>query len=151
MSSASRKPFHREDVEGICTILVTTSELQQETADQLYQLGADAIASGSPKVVLNMANVESIKSAAIAVLLQFQKRIREGGGKLKICRLRSDVLRLLELTHSDSLFDIHKTQRGAVAAFLGRPDPTSGDEKKSGFAAGKNFLASLLQPWLNKR
>jgi len=125
MSSDSPKPFHREDVEGVCTIVVGYDQLVPETSDQLYTLAAEAIAGDTKQIVLNLANVPAIKSAAIAILLQLQKRVREAGGALKICRLHSEVFRLLQLTHSAELFDIHEKQRDAVAAFLGRSEPPS--------------------------
>ncbi|MHC5537955.1 STAS domain-containing protein [Singulisphaera rosea] len=129
MPSLPQKSFHREDVDGVCTILVTRHLLEPEIADELYAKATEAVASGLLKVVINLIHVEVMKSATIAILLTLQKRVKEGGGTLKICRLRSEHLRLLEIAHADSLFDIHPTQHEAVAAFLGAPDP--GPKKKA--------------------
>ncbi len=118
MSSSSQKPFHREDVEGVCTIVANGPQLGADTSSQLYEMAENAIASGLKQVVFNLDNIGSIQSVAIGILLQLQKRVREAGGALKVCRIHSDVMRLLTLTHSAELFDIHPRQRDAVEAFL---------------------------------
>lgn len=130
-SPSPQKSFHREDVEGVCTILVTRHHLEPEVSDELYTMATEAVAGGTTQVVLNLIHVETMKSATIAILLTLQKRVRADGGRLKLCRVRPDTLRLLQIAHADSLFEIHHTQREAVAAFLGRlePEPEKADKR----------------------
>jgi|GEM_PF-1700215 len=137
MSSQPQAAFPREDVEGISTISVTDHDLELEAANQLYALVDEAMASGSTQVVLSLANVGTIKSVAIAILLRLQKQVKDAGGALKICCLRPEVLRLLKLTHADSLFEIHDTEREAVGAFLGASDSSSAKPAKTGFAINR--------------
>ena len=84
MSSDSHKYVQSEDVDGIRIILVVGHQLGPETAEQLDAL-VDPLATppGPRRVVLNLANVEAIQRAEIAILVRFQKRVKEAGGDRK--------------------------------------------------------------------
>ena len=141
MSSDSHKYVQSEDVDGIRIILVVGHQLGPETAEQLDVL-VDPLATppGPRLVVLNLANLEAIQRAEIAILVRFQKRVKEAGGRLKLCRVRPQVLRLLALAHSDKLFDIHERQRDAVAAFLGSPSSSPARSKAWGSLISRRRL-----------
>jgi anti-anti-sigma factor len=127
MSGEHSKLLLQGETEGVKTIVILPPEIPPESAQELYDVANSLAGQDGPKqVVLNFDRVNALKSAAIAILIQFQKRVRDAGGELKLCRLHPDIRRLLSLTRADELFDIHERQREAVDAFLGRAQPRAG-------------------------
>ncbi len=72
----------------------------------------------SSKVLVSFLSVTSLTSAAIGCLIAAQRRLRDAGGKLKLCEMTEsilDVFRRLRL--AQNVFEIHESERDALAAF----------------------------------
>lgn len=106
------------DSEGTTIIRVVDPQVLSDDNEALYSL-ADGTAGRmlSSQVVLSLEHVRSLKSVMLATLINFQKKIKEKGGSLKICSIDPDVLRLFELTHMDQLLDLRKDEKEALESF----------------------------------
>jgi anti-sigma B factor antagonist len=61
----------------------------------------------NPKVVaIDMAEVQTIDTAGIAVLVEVLRALRGRGGKLKLTGLRDQVRRMVGLTHLDQVLEV---------------------------------------------
>jgi anti-anti-sigma factor len=58
------------------------------------------------ELVINFENVRFFSSAAINKLIILEKRVRAGGGKLRLNNLRPEVRDLFNYTKLDSVFNI---------------------------------------------
>src|SRR5262245_21781621 len=121
----SRRPMSHDpsqwyqvgETEGVSTVTVHDPQLLLEGKETFYHLAdRPAGAAGPHHVVLNLQNLRHFQSAMLAVLINFQKRVRESGGDVKVCCIDPDVYKVFLLTKMDQIFDIRKTEQEAVAA-----------------------------------
>lgn len=73
--------------------------------------------SRQPYLVVDLAEVTFIDTAALASLVKWMKAMRQRGGDLKISRLTQPVRIIFELTRMDHAFDLFDAVDVAAAAF----------------------------------
>ncbi len=87
-----------------------------EVADVAAQL--DELMTGdSSRVIVNMANVVFIDSAALSTLVRAMKRARQRHGDCRLCALQPQVQVIFELTRLDQAFNIFKDEYTAIQSF----------------------------------
>lgn len=86
----------------------------EEMGDEMYTLVDD---DNRRKILLNFENVEFLSSAALNKLILMDKKVKQAGGKLKLCHMRAEIKEVFSLTRLDRLFDIRNTEKDAVEAF----------------------------------
>jgi anti-sigma B factor antagonist len=119
-------PFYSlsEHADGITTITVSDPSLLSDEKEALYGLlDRPDGAAGPGQVVLNLEGIRAFKSVMLGVLINFQKKLRELGGSLKLCGLDPHVTDMFRLIHLDEMFEIHATEREAVEAFQNKDRP----------------------------
>jgi anti-anti-sigma factor len=84
-------------------------ELVQELTSLLEQIE-------HKHILLNMGKVDYISSAALNRLINFQKRVREAGGELKLCNLRPPVDEIFHTTRFNQVVEIQPTEAEALAS-----------------------------------
>jgi anti-sigma B factor antagonist len=76
----------------------------QAIRQQLYAL----VDAGHKEIVLDFRRIQYLlASAAIALLINLKKRLREAGGTLALYNVGPDVLEVFRITRLDTIFDIH--------------------------------------------
>jgi anti-sigma B factor antagonist len=141
MSQETAKNFRVEDQGDVTVVTAVTNQIVAENRDDLYaSIGRPGPggAAGPKYVVLNLENVPQIQSAAIAILINFQKKVREAGGVLKVCGVTPNVLDVFRLIKMDQVFDIVGTTGQAVASFHGKAGSSGGGGWFSKFRGGKS-------------
>jgi len=109
---------------GTTILKVVDPEVLADEKAALYALAdGEAGPTLSNQVVLSLVNVRTFKSLMIATLINFQKKIKERGGRLKICSIDPDVLRLFQLTRLDQILDLRKDEQDAIDSFGGSSSP----------------------------
>lgn len=110
-----------KDLDGTTVVTPRDEFVLAENKAALYSLveGESALPIRS-QVVLNLENIRMFRSEMLATLVNFQRKVKETGGSLKLCSLDRDVQRLVELTHLNQVLDIRKTAQEAIDAFRGR-------------------------------
>jgi anti-sigma B factor antagonist len=76
----------------------------------------DFLALGHKRILLNLEGVDFIDSAGLGELVRAQTSIRSRGGYLKLVRPRDAVLKLLQITKLDGLFDIEQDEVAALVS-----------------------------------
>jgi stage II sporulation protein AA (anti-sigma F factor antagonist) len=71
---------------------------------------------GHRRVVLNFGAVHFMASAVIAQLFKLLKKLNAGGGKLKFCAIRPDLLPVFKITGLDKMVQIFDEEHAAVDA-----------------------------------
>lgn len=76
----------------------------------------DFLALGHKRILLNLEGVDFIDSAGLGELVRAYTSIRSRGGYLKLVKPRDTVLKLLQITKLDGLFDIEQDEVAALVA-----------------------------------
>ena len=84
-------------------------ELVQELTSQLDQIQ-------HKHILLNLSRVEFISSAALNRLINFQKRVRDAGGEVKLCSLQPPVDEIFHATRFNQVVEIQPTEAAALAS-----------------------------------
>jgi anti-sigma B factor antagonist len=74
-------------------------------------------AGGTPKVVLNMKEVDYVDSSGLGELVRSQMAVRKRGGQLKLVNLSKTVSDLLNATALNKIFDVQRDESSAVQSF----------------------------------
>lgn len=88
-------------------------ERQQELETALGTLTG----AGATRIVVDGERAASISAESFGVLLETARKLRQGGGDLKLSNLSPGVLRTLKRTYLNRHFDIWPTNELAIAAF----------------------------------
>lgn len=107
--------------DGLLYVRFNAHEISFESKGPFNELGERLAASPGPKrVILNLGTIRAINSAAIAMLIQLQKKVREADGRLKLCNVDPYVKNILTMTKVDQLMELHDTEQAAADAFHGK-------------------------------
>ena len=97
-------------------MISVSGEIHVTTAPEFSTRLNDAIAAGTRGVVIDMSAVEFIDSTGLSVLLNALRRVTRAGGRMAIVCSNPTVLRLVEITHLDTTFDLHADVAPALRA-----------------------------------
>jgi len=86
----------------------------QELGQELFQL---VDAQNRKKLLLNFSSVDFLSSAALGKLITLDKKVKAGGGLLKLSNIRPEIYEVFAITKLNRLFDIKDDQVDALAAF----------------------------------
>jgi len=104
------------DENGI-TVFVLEGRIDSEGAVMLDQTLLAGVQAGKHKMVLDMAQVQYVNSAALRTLADVITTNRGKGGDLKLAALAPKVKRVFQLVGFDRFSAIYETVEAALAAF----------------------------------
>jgi len=87
-------------------VLHPAAQLDAAEALHLRQQILDALEDGSPRLVLDMADVDFIDSTGLGVLVGGLKRARAAGGDLQLSAPSRTVVKVLRITGLNKIFDV---------------------------------------------
>jgi anti-sigma B factor antagonist len=99
------------------TVFVLEGRIDSEGAIQLDDALRGAYEAKDFKMVLDMANVQYMNSAALRTLADIISKNREKGGDLKLAALQPKVRRVLQIVGFDKFSSVHETLQAALADF----------------------------------
>ncbi len=102
---------------GKVVIVAMSGEVDTSSVGNLNAIFDDLVTGGEQNYVIDLAQVTFMDSSGLAALARLYKRIRIGNGDVRLCSLRSDMQRIIELTRFDRVFDIFDSREAAVASF----------------------------------
>ena len=85
---------------------------------QLRDVVAKLLASGTTRIVLNLAAVDYVDSSGIGELVSRHMTTRHAGGRLILLHLPQKIRDLLQITKLLSLFEVYDDEETALASFL---------------------------------
>ena len=114
--------YQRLDVRELGGVTVVRFRDQRITEDcDLEKLGEELfhLVEGEhrKKLVVSLASVDLLTSAALGILITLRKKAAARGGDLKLSDLGPELTNVFSVTRLDSLFDIEKDAAHAVAGF----------------------------------
>ena len=77
----------------------------------------EAMESGCPRIILNMATMTRIDAFGLGELVGAYASILKAGGEMKLLRVSPKVKRMLEITLLSTVFEMHEDEVSAVSSF----------------------------------
>ena len=103
------------DENGVLVISLS-GRLDTQTSGQASEELTKSV-DGVPKVVLNLARLESVSSAGLRIILRLAKTVKGAGSVLRVCGATGVVKAVMEISGFDTMLDLHATEAEALAAF----------------------------------
>jgi len=123
MSRDARQHLRTRIIEGIKVVdfvdagILYESDLIEAVGDQLFGLVEE---QKSTKLVLNFSDVQFLSSMMLGKLADLNKKVRQAGGRLRLCGLGPILMDTFRISRFDSLFDIYRNEEAAIEAFRSR-------------------------------
>lgn len=89
---------------------LSISEIQDELLDLVKK-------EPSIKLLLHFGSVEHMSSAALAMLINLNEKVKAGKGHLKLSDINPQIFEVFKITRLNKFFDIHDHAQDALAAF----------------------------------
>jgi anti-sigma B factor antagonist len=119
MEGRPPEPLREPPVRGTETrngavIVRLGGELDLYNADEVRAALLDAINSGTPRIIVDMANVEFVDSTTLGVLIEVRAKIGRDG--LLLAAPQAETRRTLQVSGLDRHLPVHDSVDGALAA-----------------------------------
>ena len=101
--------FEAEEYESDVVIIRGQGRLNMVSASELRETVGAAVASGRPRVVVDLSRIDFMDSSGLGALIGSLKIAREAGGDLRIARPTEQVLMVLQLSNVDRILKPHDT------------------------------------------
>jgi len=109
--------FSTKEVDGVHVLKFDQSEVLD--AYEIERLGDDIYGYleplEAPRVLIDMAKVKHLSSAALGMLLALRGVLERAGGRLGLTNVRDDVMAIFEMTCLDKLIPIFARADEGVA------------------------------------
>jgi anti-sigma B factor antagonist len=119
MSDDARRHFRLETSSGVTVVRFVDAKIVTE--EDIQQIGEDlnrlVDEQGHRRLLLDFGQVQYLSSAALGKLINLKKRVAAVDGALKLCSVHPDLLEVFRITRLDTVFDIFKDEKAALAAF----------------------------------
>ena len=99
------------------TVVKVEGQLIVGNRQELKDLVFAALDKGERRILIDFSQTGYIDSSGLGALVSISKRVREGGGELRLSGLNEDLRSLFELTKLDTLFAIAETPQQALSSF----------------------------------
>jgi len=137
--------YQRLDVSEVGEVTVVRFRDRRITEDcDLERLGEELfqLVEGErrKKLVVSLASVDLLTSAALGTLITLRKKAAAQGGALKLSDMGPEIAGVFSVTRLDSLFDIEEDLAHAVAAFRAASPGLGGNGRSKGTSS------SILNP-----
>lgn len=102
-------------------------EIDLHTCSALRDTLRELIEQEHYQIVINLAEVPYLDSAALGVLVDAVRRVREHEGSISLVSTTSFVRRAFEITRLVKIFQMYDDNDSALAAIRAGAGPTEGD------------------------
>jgi anti-anti-sigma factor len=102
---------------GVCVVALT-GRVDSTNADELTARLSGLIAAGEKSIVVDMATVLYLTSAAFRALLVATDRAEREAARFALCSLAGHVRELFEMGGLLDLFTIHASRQEAITAHM---------------------------------
>jgi anti-sigma B factor antagonist len=109
-----------EAVDGVTVVRVQADFLDANNSRAFKDKVLELLDHSSPRVLLDLGQVQFIDSTGCGALLACLRRLSESGGDLKLCCITSPVRALFDLVRMSRILEIHKTRAEALQSFRDR-------------------------------
>ena len=102
---------------GDVRILSFQGNLDTGTSSEAESQINGLIEAGAQKLLVNFEQLEYISSAGLRVLLATAKKLKPGGGNLKICCLNQTVQEVFDISGFSTILSVTASEEEALGAF----------------------------------
>lgn len=104
------------EADGV-TIVRFEGNLDTNTAPEAQARLDELADQGVGKVLVDFADLDYISSAGLRVLLATAKKLRGGGGNLRLCSLNETVAEVFEISGFSTIFAVFGSEVEALEGF----------------------------------
>ena len=114
-------PISCRPVDGHKTISICelSGRIDASVVPQLRQELDNLVEQGKSRLVVNMAELDSISAAGLSLFITFAQQTKTRKGGIRFAGARPGVRRIMGLLGLDKLFAIAETEEAAVQDFTG--------------------------------
>src|SRR5712691_3870226 len=105
-----------KDQVGEVAIVKLAGRLDSSTAQHAEDNFAQMLASGTPRLAIDLSRLEYISSAGLRVLLVVAKKVQQAKGKMVLFGLGPNVREVFSVSGFDRIFAIQSDAAAALAA-----------------------------------
>ena len=102
-------------------VIELAGEFDLYTGPQFERVVLEAMGRGATEVVVDLSDVTFIDSTTIGILMRTRKRLTALRGRLVLVCRDENILRLLNITTLDRLFEVLRSREEALAALAPKP------------------------------
>lgn len=102
---------------GGITVVRFDGNLDTNTAPEAQERFDELAGQGVGKVLVDFERLDYISSAGLRVLLATAKKLRSGGGNLRLCNLNETVAEVFEISGFSTIFSVFTTESEALEGF----------------------------------
>jgi len=99
--------------DGILIITPKVKRIDASVAADFKSKLIDFLDNGDKVIVINLSEVDFIDSSGLGAMVLILRKIGTDG-RIKLCKLNEGVRSIFELTRLDEVFEIHKSEEGAL-------------------------------------
>jgi anti-sigma B factor antagonist len=104
-------------VSGIAVLTVPETRLTFPVLPDLMAAATTLIAAGDTRIVIDLAAVGYVDSAAIGCLMDLYRQTTSAGGMLKLAGVQRRVETMLTMTGAHHFLEVHADTGAALASF----------------------------------
>jgi anti-sigma B factor antagonist len=105
------------ETDGITIVALEGSVLGGPDATALNDTLHKLVEKKKKKIVLNLAEVHTMNSSGLTMLIGAMTTVRNAGGNLKIAAASKKIESLLVITKLSTVFELHPTVKKAISSF----------------------------------
>jgi anti-sigma B factor antagonist len=116
----STKPLSVIPVKDVSVVEFTNNRILDESVleDIRATLGQLVEAAAHPKLLLDFSHVDHMSSAALGLLINVHKAIKEKNGQLRLCGIQPQIFEVFVTTKLNKVFRILNARQEAMDSFL---------------------------------
>ena len=99
--------------DGVLIIIPKVKRIDASVATDFKSKLMDFLENGDKVIVINLSEVDFIDSSGLGAMVLILRKIG-ADGRIKLCKLKEGVKSIFELTRLDEVFEIHKSEEGAL-------------------------------------
>jgi anti-sigma B factor antagonist len=100
---------------GDVAVLAVSGEVDVATVPRLREQLHGLVASGTPRIVVNLDAVDFLDSTGLGVLVGALKRVRNNGGELALVCTAPRIRKVFEVTGLTKVFSLYDTVDAAAS------------------------------------
>jgi anti-sigma B factor antagonist len=104
-----------EEQAGDVTIIEVNGQVDSSTAKSFEDKLTSLFKSGRNRVIVDLKQLAYMSSAGFRVLLLASRLAEKSGGKLALCNITAEVLRVFDLGNLTDLFAIYPSREESLA------------------------------------
>jgi anti-sigma B factor antagonist len=114
--------FYYSEVDEDILIIRADGGLNSENADQFVNELETLIKSGQSKIIVDCTRLDNITSYGLGVLVRLHTKMAKRGGSVKLACVKGLIVKLLAITHLNSIFEIYPDVNRARLMFRPKED-----------------------------